>query len=200
VTATRLALWWVARYTRGVPEAARARRRAEITSDLWEHRAAERGGLRAELAVLSRCVRGIAADLSWRRSLRRGRRLPSAGAVVRGAGWSLSLLAYLFLVGVHGYNATALVGLDFYGGDWEPGDVVEYASISAAILVPLLAGGILLRRHPRAAAALLGIAALATCVAFWWAAPIYGPIGLTVVVAAVVLARRRSQIVSSAAS
>ncbi len=200
MTATRLALWWVDRYTRGVPDAARAQRRAEIASDLWEHRAAEGAGSRAELAVLSRCVRGIPADLSWRRSRRRGRRLPSTRAALRFAGWSLSLLAYLFLVGVHAFSATALVGFDFYGGDWEPGDVVRYASISAAILALLLAGGILLRPRPTAAVALLGTATLVTCVAFWWAAPIYGPLGLTVVVAAVVLARRRGQIVSSAAS
>lgn len=200
MNATRLALWWVDRYTRCVPEVARAQRRAEIASDLWEQRAAAGAGTRVELAVLSRCVRGIPADLSWRQSRRRGRRLPSAWTAARVGGWSLALLAYLFLVGVHGYNATALVGLDLYGGDWEPGDVVEYARISAAVLVLLLAGGILLRRRPAVAAALLGTATLGTCVAFWWASPIFAPAGLAVVVAAVVLARRRGQMVSSAAS
>lgn len=200
MTGTRVALWWVDRYTHSVPEAARAERRAELASDLWEHRAASGDGLRVELAVLSRCVRGIPADVAWRRSRRQGRRLPSARAAARVVGWSLAVLAYAFLVGMHGYIATGLVGLDLYGGDWEPGDVVRYAAISAAILPLFLAGGILLRPRPAVAAVLLGTAALVTCVAFWWAAPIYGPAGLAVVTAAVVLARRRGQIVSSAAS
>lgn len=198
MSATRIVLWWVDRYTAGVPHAAREERRSEIESDLWEQRAASTGGLGAELAVLSRWARGIPADLSWRRSRRRGRRLPSARAAVRVAAWSLAALAYLFLVGVHGYNATALVGFDFYGGDWAPGDVVEYARISAMLLALLLAGGVLLRPWPRLAVALLGAATLGACVAFWWASPIYGPTGVAVVAGAVALARR--QRVSSAAS
>jgi hypothetical protein len=200
VNATRLALWWVDRYTRGVPEAARAGRRAELASDLWEHRAACGGGSRVELAIVSRCVRGMPADLAWRRARRHGGRLPSARTAARLAGRSIGLLAYAFLVGFHGYNATALAGLDLYGADWPPGDVVRYASISAVVLVLLLAGGILLRPFAAAGAGVLGTAALATCVVFWWAAPIFGPAGLAVVAPAVARARRRSQMVSSAAS
>ncbi|HEX6724012.1 MAG TPA: hypothetical protein VF073_02105 [Gaiella sp.] len=197
---TRLALWWVDRYTRGGSEPARVARREEIASDVWEHRAVAGAGPRVEFAVLSRCVRGIPADISWRRSRHRGRRLPSLRTAVRVAGWSLAFLAYLFLVGAHGYSATAVVGFDFYGADWEPGDVIWYARVSAMLLALLLAGGILIRRWPRIAVAMLVAATLGTCGAFWWATPIYAPLGLAVVAAAVALARRRAQIVSSAAS
>lgn len=198
MSAARIVLWWVERYTAGVPDAAREERRSEIASDLWEQRAASGPGPGTELAVLSRWARGIPADLSWRRSRRGGRRLPSGRAALRVAAWSLAALAYLFLVGVHGYNATALVGFDFYGGDWAPGDVVEYARWSALLLAFLLAGGALLRPRPRLAVALLAAATLGACVAFWWASPIYGPTGVAVVAGAVALARR--QRVSSAAS
>jgi hypothetical protein len=200
VTATRIALWWVDRYTTGVPGTERAERRAEITSDLWEQRAATPPGLGTELSVLSRCLRGMPADLAWRRSRRRGRRLPSGRSTLRFAGWTLALLAYLFLAGVHGYSATPLIGLDLYGGDWAPGDVDLYARISAALLLLLLAGAALLRRTPRLAVAVLAAATIGTCVAFWWAAAVYAPVGLMIVAAAVALARRRRQRASSATS
>ncbi len=58
----RLARSWVAFYTRGLPEDAGARRRAELESDIWEqlHDPA------TARDVLGRCVRGIPADVWWR--------------------------------------------------------------------------------------------------------------------------------------
>jgi len=66
VSGERLALWWVDRYTHGLSDDARAERRAEIASDLWEQRASLGPG--SQLAVASRCLRGVHADLSWRRA------------------------------------------------------------------------------------------------------------------------------------
>ena len=186
----RVTLGWVRLYTRGLPGRARADRRAEIASDLWEQRATSGRRLAIELAILSRCLRGIPADLSWRRSRRRGQRMPTPRLVARGIGWSFALLSYLFLVATHGFGATALVGLELYGSDWEPGDVEVFSRISAVVLVLLVAGVLILRPRPRTGASLLTLGALATPIAFWWAAPIYGPIGLAVTAAGVVLARR----------
>jgi hypothetical protein len=200
VSAARIVLRWVDRYTGGVPSAARAERQAEIASDLWEHVAASPPGLRTELAVLWRWARGIPADLSWRRARRGGRRLPSRRGTLRVTGWSAAIASYLFLTGVHGYSATALVGLDLYGSDWEPGDVARYARISGVLLAALLAGGVLLRRLPWLAVALLAASVLGTCAAFWWASPIYGPPGVAIVGGAIVAARAPRQRVSSAAS
>jgi hypothetical protein len=201
MSAERVVLWWVDRYTRGLPEPVREARRDEIASDVWEQRAATGTRLSGDLDLLSRCVRGMPADLLWRRSRRRRRALSSARATFRVAGWSLAVVAYVFLIGAHGYSATALVGFDFYGGDWQAGDVDRYARVSATLLALLLAGGVLIRLRPRLAVALLVAATLGTCAAFWWATPIYAPSGLAVVTGAIVLARRRrGQIVSSAAS
>jgi hypothetical protein len=191
VNATRIALLWVDLYTRGAPQAVRAARRAEIASDVWEHRAAMGSGPRVELAVLSRCARGAPADLSWRAAQRITR--PTARAAARATGLALGLLAYLLLVGVHGYSAAALVGLDLYGGgEWPDGQLVRYAGISGVLLVLLLAGGVLLRRRPRLALALLLLGALGGCIAFRWAAAVYGPAGMAVVVSAATLVRRRA--------
>lgn len=193
MTGDRLALWWVDRYTRGLGEDVRAERRAEIESDMWEHRAAAGGGGRGVgLAIVSRCVRGVPADLSWRRARARGRRtLPSRGSVLRGAGWAFAGAGYAMLLAMHAWFATALLGLDLYGADWAPGDVDETARLGGSFLALLLAGAIGLRLAPRLGAAAIVTASVGTAVYMWWLLPVMGPIAVAVSAAAIVLARRR---------
>jgi hypothetical protein len=66
----RVAEGWVAWYTRGLPAEVRDARRAELRSDLFEHRRhAAAGGqrrLRWSLQVGGRVVRGVPDDLWWR--------------------------------------------------------------------------------------------------------------------------------------
>ena len=191
MTAGRLALWWVDRYTRGLEAAAREDRRAEIASDIWEHGAAPGASSATQLAILSRCVRGVGADLSWRRARRRGSRLPSARALARGAGWSLAAIAYISLTLIQAWVALPLLGFEYYGADWDEGSVRLYARIGAVLFALLVLGGIVLHRLPRTGAALISAGALGTPIAFFWGAFAYGPIGIAVASGAVTLARRR---------
>jgi hypothetical protein len=66
----RLVAWWVRLYTRSLPAPVARRRVDEIDADLHDHiaheRAAGTGDPRIALGVLSRMVRGLAADASWR--------------------------------------------------------------------------------------------------------------------------------------
>ena len=61
---------WVATYTWGLPSDIRAERCAEVGADLWEHRwlASRRGdpALTTAIEVLSRTLRGVLSDISWR--------------------------------------------------------------------------------------------------------------------------------------
>jgi hypothetical protein len=61
---------WVRLYTRGLPAPIAERRIDEIDADLHDHIAHERahgtGDRRIALGVLSRMLRGLAADASWR--------------------------------------------------------------------------------------------------------------------------------------
>ena len=70
-----LVAWWVQRYTRDLPAAAGQRRCDEVSADLHDHTAFERGrgvsDRRIALSILSRMIRGVAADASWRRRTRR---------------------------------------------------------------------------------------------------------------------------------
>jgi hypothetical protein len=69
----RLVAAWVRFYTRGLPPAAAQRRMEEIQADVHDHIAHERadgtGDRRIALGIMGRMVRGMAADLSARRSL-----------------------------------------------------------------------------------------------------------------------------------
>lgn len=65
---------WVRLYTAGLEPGLRSERRAEIDSDLWEHRHQPAADLRSSstlsLAIWGRWAAGIPADLSWRVSQR----------------------------------------------------------------------------------------------------------------------------------
>ncbi|MFL5760246.1 MAG: hypothetical protein ACJ789_10935 [Thermomicrobiales bacterium] len=66
--AERLARGWVCLYTLGLRPEVRAARRAEIASDLWEHRhdAAATGAPGLAAAVLGRVLAGMPSDVLWR--------------------------------------------------------------------------------------------------------------------------------------
>jgi hypothetical protein len=66
----RLVARWVRFYTQGLPTPVARRRIEEIKADLHDHVAHERahgtGDRRIALSILSRMVRGLAADAAWR--------------------------------------------------------------------------------------------------------------------------------------
>ena len=67
----QLVAWWVRFYTRGLARPIAERRIAEIDADLHDHIAHERASSisdpRIAVAVASRMLRGLAADVAWRR-------------------------------------------------------------------------------------------------------------------------------------
>lgn len=66
-----LVLRWTAHLVRDLPSVVAEDRVAEITSDLWEQRDAQRrSGRGRNPSVLLRALRGIPADLLWRRAAR----------------------------------------------------------------------------------------------------------------------------------
>lgn len=104
---------WVRLYTSGVPEPARHDRRAEIESDLWEHRRNPSWPTAVGLEILLRSLLGVPADLSWRlEQATFGERIANAAASLLGrlervAAWVVqrglpgltTVLAWLFIVG-----------------------------------------------------------------------------------------------------
>lgn len=92
---------WVRCYTRPLPAAVAERRLEEITADLHDHIACERargtGERRLALSILSRMVRGLLADASWRRRVRvqEGHRMRLVATLVAAVG--VVVVAVLFI-------------------------------------------------------------------------------------------------------
>lgn len=183
----RLARSWTSLYTRGVSPTAREERVAELESDLWEHRAATGDGLATQAAILSRCVRGMPADLAWRR--RQARRPFTLRQVARGAGWTVFGVAAAFLLAVTGSGAAPLVGLAEHQ-DWDPADVAGWERASAALFLILLGGLVLLWRAPRLGVVVASSGACALTLYCPWAIVLFGPSAVAVTAGAVTIARR----------
>jgi hypothetical protein len=118
----RLVARWVRLYTRNLPAPIARRRIDEIDADLHDHIAHERArgtnDRRIALGILSRMVRGLAADASWRG--RHARATAASRPVVRVA----IVTALILLLPLVGMQVTDEV-------DWGVADFV----LAAALLV-----------------------------------------------------------------
>ncbi len=147
----RLVAWWVRWYTREVPAPVARRRTDEIDADLHDHIAHDRaqglGDRRIALSILSRLVRGVDADASWRsrHALERHRTAYRLAAGV-------ALLSVLFLFWVVG--AVGVIG--------ETGDRADMMYL--AVLAIGVVGTLLARFRPRGMARVLLTMALAHAV------------------------------------
>ena len=143
----RFARWWVQRYTAGLDPQDGAWRRAEIESDIVEHRRCrEHDGwtpVQISRERTRRLVRGMAADLGWRRDvLRAGSRIhplvrASLLTVTSVATWILALLHASFAAYVLG--RTSLADRPFLGGLTAYADEVG-RPIAAPIAATIIAG------------------------------------------------------------
>ena len=158
---------WTAFYTLGLEGEKRSDRRAEISSDLWEHKsyaaAEDEGPIATSLSILGRWMAGVPADLSWRASYLLGgynkkEQQAMSGAKVRN--WWQGLAALTAI-------ATIYMGVrQFMTDEVESG--VSAGKIGGLILLAgagllTIAGLAAFRKHPRrgAATVIIGIMPMA---------------------------------------
>lgn len=144
---------WVRLYTARLEPDIAFGRRAEIDSDLWEHRHQESSFV--SVAIWARWVAGIPADLSWRATQRRSRQhhrkeLPVTNPFGRNWWQILSFLAavasgYLGVQQFLSHDVTAAVTIGKVGG--------LGLFLGGGVLV--LLGLALFRRYPRRGAGLV---------------------------------------------
>jgi hypothetical protein len=159
---------WTRLYTAGLEPGARSERRAEIDSDLWEHRhhqaANRRSSTMLSLAIWGRWAAGIPADLSWRASQRRNRNSQRKELAVTnpfGRYWwqILSVLAalgsgYLGVQQFASHDVTASITPGKVGG------LVVFLGGGLVVLVGLS----IFSRHPRRGAGLVMAGVVPTAV------------------------------------
>jgi hypothetical protein len=119
---TRIVRWWARRYTAGLPHPYGAERRAEIDSDLAEHRLARvaDGWTHRRIARerLTRLLGGAPADLAWRHELlhRATNRVTAAATAAAATVASLLLAAFHFVFAAYLLGTTSLADRRFLGG------------------------------------------------------------------------------------
>lgn len=171
------AMRWVGLYTRGVPDAAARRRRHELASDLFEHRAIVGESRSQQWQVLGRVLWGIPADLLWRRAAKapRQRRLETGANMTLRKTTTVVLVLLAVLEVMVGFNA-----ITAEGGGWQYGVPI----LAAAGLIAL---GLIQRdAAPRRSTVLCIVAATIPTVILHWMAPIFIPLWLGVSALAIV--------------
>ena len=183
---------WVAVYTSGLAPELRDARRAEIDSDLWEHRQiaelTEEPQGETTFHLLTRLLLGILSDVTWRletghsvsgeRSIRMNAALYMRGLVAVGV--ALALLVVIVGVGSI-FNA-------FEDGDnsgWVWG-----GSLSALSGVAVMVGLLISRPNPLLGIGLVAAGAITIAVIWYWMLVITIPIGIAMVAIAFFRARQ----------
>jgi hypothetical protein len=139
---------WVRFYTRELPAPIAQRRVDEMGADLQDHAAHERARGTSDrqiaLSILSRMIRGLPADVSWRRRIQ-----PLKGALVK---------RFAILAAVLAVVAVGVAAIIFGEADDAPGLVL----LGILFIVGALAFGLMpaLRRRSRVMAFVLGAIAL----------------------------------------
>lgn len=162
---------WTRLYTAGARHEARDARRAQVQSDLWEHRAeAKAEGIATSATsreVASRMVRSIPADVAWRLDTG-GVEVPPMFWVERGAGVFLLLVVVLF-AGASG--GPGISGSDPYFTNDFPTFADNGRSVARAIafrfavgLATVVTAVLLFQTFRRESPRIAGIAALALVV------------------------------------
>lgn len=164
---------WVRLYTRGLPSGLRSARRAELESDLWEHRQwstteAQRPG-RTALEIVWRLVAGVTADLSWRlehRGTRRHTTRPLGGGTMIGLLKKHGMVALTVALGV--WATTVVPVLVLLDDTADGGAYSLYGAGSIAFGLLILGGLVAMRRGLRGGRTALALGAIATGIVVWW--------------------------------
>jgi hypothetical protein len=150
-----LVVRWAGWYTRGLPGPVAQRRRDEIRADLCDHLGHGRAGGLSEARlggeVLSRLLRGLLADTTWRRDQVARHATTKGGTPVRR---TLSRPVVRVALGIAVVLALPAIATPTGAADWSPADFLLAAALLAVV-------GTTLELAVRRAGSVLGAAAVA---------------------------------------
>ena len=185
--------FWVTLYTSGLPPELRGARRAEIDSDLWEHRQiaelTEEPQGETTFHLLTRLLLGIPSDLMWRlesgHSVRNERSISmnESGAMRSLVAVGVVVALFLVVTGI-GAIADALVQGDLASGQ------AAFGVISAIAGAAVGSGLLTSRRNPLLGIGLVAAGAITVAAAWYWMLAITIPVGIAMVAIAFFRARQ----------
>lgn len=194
LTGPRVARWWARRYTHSLPAAAARQRVEQIESDLFDHQhdasTADVPRARFNRDVAGRVLRGVPADLAWRRSVQHAR-VDRPGFGMRVSKRSADLVLPLAALAC----APASMLLPFAVISHPTGAFELAWTAGSVILSALLILGLVFRvrgQAPGWSTTLLVIGAPAPSLAFFWLPPVYLLSAAVVVAALASLSAARS--------
>jgi len=161
---------WVQWYTSALPEDVARDRRDEIASDIYEQRADSTRS--ATLPILARSIRGMPADLSWRRAQLRATRTTAPELFASHRSNSLAFgvpLAAAVVTVLWGVYVLSRITVNVLAGDIRPFSETAITMIAFTLLA---ASGTVLYARPRTrtvGCAALGISAIVLLPAGSWA-------------------------------
>lgn len=150
---------WARVYTHSLPAGVAARRVEEIDADVRAHiehgRSTPAGERRIAASILSRLVRGVAADLAWRDDQRKrvAERRPSGGATVKSDATTYRIAA-LVALGAASFLVWGVAAMGVVGVEGDPFDRLYLGVIAIGV------GGAVLARF-RAAGMVRALSAMA---------------------------------------
>lgn len=161
--AARWSRWWAARYTRGLPAEVANERLDELAADLHDHSvhadATGMTGRALAVAIVSRSLRGVPADIAWRAAQRR----VVGGARIAFGGRHLPVTLLVIAITASALFAIAgmLMSLTLASHTLRDQQYAEVFALTIVVSVALVCGlAMLARRLTRSIGALWLIAAV----------------------------------------
>ena len=157
---------WVSLYTRGLDNLTRDSRRAEISSDLWEHKHfntvnSVRPAVTAA-SVVARLVAGVPSDISWRHQQRHTLNAPSHKGVLMTThrAWPFTrIIIVLHCIFIAGFALLVVVSGE---------NTNDAAVFLLAVCATSLTGLGVRSRHPGTGVSLICCSSFSVMFSWWW--------------------------------
>ena len=178
---------WTAAYTRGLPDTVKATRRAEIDCDLWEHQRLasflDEAGAGTGMHILTRCVLGIASDISWRAqagsSARQEGKIQVKDTLTKRLVFGVAVLIGLLPL-LMGAAAVLDAGISGSSADGDAADSAIFGVVTMLAGAFILTGLLLTTRSPRVGLPVLAAGVIGMSLWWYWMWIIVVPVGAVV--------------------
>ena len=188
---------WAATYTRGLPDEVKAERRSEIDCDLWEQQryASLEGesGAATGTYILTRCILGMASDISWRAeagsAARQEGKVQVTETLVSRLVFGVALVVVILPI-LMGATTVVDAGVSGASADEDAADNLIFGAVSMLAGGVMVTGLLLSRSSPRVGVPVLAVGVIGIFAFWYWMFIITVPVGIALIAIAYFRARQ----------